>query len=60
MHRAMQRRRAHWADIRAADAAKEEERRRAEAAWAEHLAMLEAIEAERNAAPAPAPRVRSL
>jgi hypothetical protein len=64
MRRDMQRRREHWTEIRAADAArdaKEEARAGAETAWAEHQAALERIQAERSAIrPAPKPRVRSL
>jgi hypothetical protein len=61
MRRDMQRRREHWAEIRAADAAKAEEKRRAEAIWAEHQVILDRIEAEKNAPrPAPTPRIRSV
>ena len=59
--RTMVSRRAQWAEIRAADAAKAEEKRRAEAIWAEHQAILDRIEREKQAPkPAPMPRIRRL
>ena len=55
---AMQRRRAHWADIRAADEAKAAEKRRADEIWAEHQAVLNRIEEERKRPrPRPLPRI---
>ena len=60
MRRTMQSRRAHRAELRAADARRSEEQRRAEAVWAEHQAILDSIEQEKRRSKPPAlPRIRS-
>lgn len=50
-------RRDYWAEVHAADDAKAAERRRAEAIWAEHQAIIDRLEAEARA-PKPAPDLR--
>ena len=51
-------RREYWADVHAADDAKAEERRRAEAVWAEHQVILDRLAAEARAPkPVPEPRI---